>query len=130
MRDDPVAEVLDNLMKFDEILACMVARRGMIDSVMPSSGTDSFKPEIYEVWDVLKRTMDSQLSVISEFSRIDLKKIDFELQEFDAMFYVIPETENALVAIVPALANKGLIDVELERARLKIYDLLKEENNQ
>ena len=130
MRDDPVAEVLDNLMKFDEILACMVARRGMIDSVMPSSGTDSFKDEIYEVWDVLKRTMDSQLSVISEFSRIDLKKIDFELQEFDAMFYVIPETENALVAIVPALANKGLIDVELERARLKIYDLLKEENNQ
>jgi len=126
MSEDPIAVVLDNLMKFDEILACMVARRGMIDSVMPSDGTKSFKPEIYEVWDVLKRTMDSQLSVISEFSQVDLKKIDYELQEYNAMFYVIPETENALVAVVPALANKGLIDVELERARLKIIELMKD----
>ena len=48
MRDDPIAEVLDNLLKLDDILACMVARQNMI-SVMPSDNNDSFKPEVHDV---------------------------------------------------------------------------------
>jgi len=42
MRDDPIALVLDDLLKLDDILACMVARQNMI-SVMPSDGNDSQK---------------------------------------------------------------------------------------
>ena len=66
MKDDPIAKVLDNLMKFDDILACMVGRRGMIDSVLPSDGTDSFKPEIMDVWDVIKRGMDNIFVTIQD----------------------------------------------------------------
>ena len=128
MKDDPVSKVLDDLMKLDDIYACMVGRRGMIDSVLPSNGTDSFKPEINQVWDIVKRTMDSQLAVISEYSQVNLKKLNFQLQDYEVLFYVIPDTENALVAIVRALANRGLIAVEMENARREIIKIREEED--
>ena len=126
MKDDPIATVLDDLMKSNDILACMVARRSMI-SVMPSDGTNSFKPEINEIWDIIKRTMDGVFLVISEFSQIGLENINFKLQDYEALFYIQPDTENALVAIIPTLANKGLLDVELEKARQKIQKIREED---
>jgi len=121
--DDPIAKVLDDLLKYDEILACMVARQSMI-SVMPSDGTDSFKPEINQIWDILHRAMDDVFNVIRDYSQAGLGEMEFRLQEYEALFYVFPDTENALVAIVPALSNKGLIEVELENARRKILKLM------
>jgi len=55
MRDDPIAQVLDDLMRLDDIYACIVARRNMI-SVMPTD--EQFKPEVNQIWDVIKRAMD------------------------------------------------------------------------
>ncbi len=122
MRDDPIAQVLDDLMRLDDIYACLVARRNMI-SVMPSS--EQFKPEVNQIWDVIKRAMDDVFTVIGEYSGAGLTEMEFRLQDNEVLFYVFPEMENALVAIVPALANKGLLEVELENARrdiLKIMD--------
>jgi hypothetical protein len=117
MKDDPIALVLDDLLKLDDILACMVARRNMI-SVMPSG--DGFKPEVNQIWDIIKRAMDDVFSVVGQYSAAGLGEMEFRLQEYEVLFYVFPDTENALVAIVPALANKGLIEVELENARREI----------
>lgn len=123
MKDDPIAKVLDDLLKFDDILACMVARRNMI-SVMPSDGTSSFKPEINEVWDIIKRAMDDVFTVIGEYSGAGLGEMEFRLQNYEVLFYVFPDTENALVAVIPALANKGLIAVEMENARREILNIM------
>jgi len=121
MRDDPIARVLDDLLKLDDILACMVARQNMI-SVMPSG--NGFKPEVDQLWDVIKRAMDSVFVVIREFSPAGLGEMEFRLQDFEVLFYIFPDTENALVAIVPALANKGLIEVEMENARREILKIM------
>ena len=121
MKDDPIAHVLDDLMRLDEIFACIVARRNMI-SVMPSSET--FKPEVNQIWDVIKRAMDEVFIVIGQYSSAGLSEIEFRLQDYEVLFYVFPDTENALVAIVPALANKGLLEVEIENARREILKLL------
>ena len=121
MRDDPIACVLDELLKLDDILACMVARRNMI-SVMPSGS--GFKPEINAVWDIIKRAMDDVFGVIRDYSQAGLEEMEFRLQDYEVLFYVFPDTENALVVIIPALANKGLIEVELENARREIINLL------
>ncbi|MBN2600292.1 MAG: hypothetical protein JXA75_07105 [Candidatus Thermoplasmatota archaeon] len=121
MRDDPIATVLDDLMRLDDILACVVARRNMI-SVMPSS--EEFKPEINQIWDVIKRAMDDVFTVIGEYSGAGLGEMEFRLQDYEVLFYVFPDTENALVAIIPALANKGLLEVELENARREILKLM------
>ena len=123
MRDDPIAEVLDNLLKLDDILACMVARQNMI-SVMPSDNNDSFKPEVHDVWDIIHRAMDDVFSVIREYSQAGLTEMEFQMQDYEALFFVFPDTENALVAIVPALANKGLIEVEMENARREILKIM------
>ncbi len=123
MRDDPIAKILDDLLKLDDILACMVARQNMI-SVMPSDDDDNFKPEIHDVWDIIHRAMDDVFHVIGEYSQAGLDEMEFQLQDYEALFYVFPDTENALVAIIPALANKGLIEVELENARREIIKIM------
>lgn len=117
MRDDPIAAVLDDLLRLDDVYACVVARRNMI-SVMPSR--EEFKPEVNQIWDVIKRAMDDVFTVISEYSGAGLGEMEFRLQDYEVLFYVFPDTENALVAIIPALANKGLLEVELENARREI----------
>ena len=125
MKDDPIAKVLDDLLKLDDILACMVARQNMI-SVMPSDDNDSFKPEVHGVWDIIHRAMDDVFSVIREYSQAGLTEMEFQMQDYEALFFVFPDTENALVAIVPALANKGLIEVEMENARREILKIMEE----
>ena len=125
MRDDPIANVLDDLLKLDDILACMVARQNMI-SVMPTDGTNSFKPEIHQVWDIMHRAMDDVFAVIRGYSQAGLGEMEFRMQEHEVLFYVFPDTENALVAIIPALSNKGLIEVEMENARREILNVMEE----
>jgi hypothetical protein len=126
MKDDPIAIVLDDLLKLDDISACMVARQNMI-SVMPSDDNNSFKPEVNDVWDIIHRAMDDVFNVIREYSQVGLFEMEFRMREYEVLFYVFPDTENALVAIVPALANKGLIEVEMENARREILMILNEE---
>jgi len=123
MKDDPIALVLDDLLKLDDILACMVARQNMI-SVMPSDGTNSFKSEVNEIWDIIHRAMDDVFNVIKEYSQTGLAEMEFRLQDYEVLFFVFHETDNALVAIIPALANKGLIEVEMENARREIQQIM------
>lgn len=128
LKDDPIAKVLDDLLHLDDILACMVARQNLI-SVMPSDDTDSFKPEINDIWDIISKAMQDVFSVIRIYSEAGLSEIDFTLQNYEALFYVFPDTENALVAIIPALANKGLLEVEIENARREILQIMQKEDN-
>lgn len=123
MQDDPILDVLNDLLKYDEILACMVARQNMI-SVMPEQ--ERFDPAVMEIWDIIKRAMDDVFGVIREYSQAGLSEIEFRLQDYEALFFVFPDTENALVTILPALSNKGLIEVELENARLKILSIMEQ----
>ena len=121
MQDDPILDVLNDLLNYDEILACMVARQNMI-SVMPDQSR--FDPQVMELWDIIKRAMDDVFVVIREYSQTGLGEIEFRLQDYEVLFYVFPDTENALVAIVPALSNKGLIEIEMENARREILRIM------
>ena len=128
MQDDPIAEVLNDLLKLDDILACMVARINMI-SVMPDQ--NKFDPQVMELWDIIKRAMDDVFGVIREYSQAGLAEMEFRLQNYEVLFFVFPDTENALVSIIPALANKGLIAVEMENARRDILNIMnKKEESQ
>ena len=127
MKDDPIALVLDDLLKLDDILACMVARRNMI-SVMP--GGDGFNTDVMSIWDIIKRAMDDVFGVIREYSQAGLGEMEFRLQDYEVLFYIFPDTENALVAIIPALSNKGLIEVEMENTRREILDIMKKQETE
>ncbi len=56
-----------------------------------------------------------------------LVKWNSDLQDYEVLFYVFHETDNALVAIIPALSNKGLIEVEMENARREILEIMVKE---
>lgn len=127
MQDDPIALVLDDLLKLDDILGCMVARQNMI-SVMPDQS--KFDPQAMELWDVIKRAMDDVFAVIREYSQAGLVEIEFRLQDYEVLFYIFPDTDNALVAIIPALANKGLLEVEMENTRREIIDIMNKQENE
>jgi len=124
IKDDPIAKVLDGLMELDDILACMVACKNMV-SVEPSSGTNSFKPEVYKIWDDVKSTMDYAFEMISHHS--EFGEMNYRVRDYEVMLYVLPDTETALVAIVPSLANKGLVEIQMENARQKIQKIREEE---
>ena len=119
--DDPILYILNDMLNYDEILACMVARLNMI-SVMPDP--ERFDPKVMQIWDIIKRAMDDVFGVIREYSQAGLGEMEFRLQEYEVLFYVFPDTENALVAIVPALSNKGLIEIEIENARRNILEIM------
>ena len=121
MQDDPIAFVLEDLLKLDDVLGCMVARQNMI-SVMPDQS--KFDPHVMELWDIIKRAMDDVFGVIREYSQAGLGEMEFRLQNYEVLFFIFPDTENALVAIISALANKGLIEVEMENARREILHLM------
>lgn len=127
MQDDPIESVLDDLLKLDDILGCMVASKTMI-SVMPDQS--KFNPQVMELWDIIKRAMDDVFGVIREYSQAGLGEMEFRLQDYEVLFYIFPDTENALVAIIPALANKGLIDVEMENSRREILDIMKNQEHE
>ena len=121
--NDPIQNILDDLLKLDDILACMVARYNMI-SVLPSK--DGFQKEIMTIWDIIKRAMDDVFGVIREYASAGLDVMEFRLDKYSVLFFVLPETENALVAIIPSLSNKGLIEIEMENARREIIKILEE----
>ena len=127
MQDDPIALVLDELIELDDILGCIVARQNMI-SVMPDQS--KFDPQVMELWDIIRRAMDDVFGVIREYSQAGLGEMEFRLQDYEVLFYIFPDTENALVAITPALANKGLIEVEMENTRREILEIMNKQENE
>ena len=119
--DDPLLNILEDLLKLDDIYACMIARRNMV-SVIPD--TSLFNPRIMEVWDIVSVAMKNVFTVIEEYASVGLDVMEFRLKNYSVLFFVIPDTDNALVAIIPSLANKGLIEVEMENARREIVEIL------
>jgi len=127
VQNDPIESVLDDLLMLDDILGCMVASKTMI-AVMPDQS--KFDPQVMELWDIIKRAMNDVFGVIREYSQAGLGEMEFRLQDYEVLFYIFPDTENALVAIIPDLANKGLIDVEMENARREILDLMNKQESE
>lgn len=123
-KEERIRAVLDtDLTPLEDIRACMVVRKNM-EGILSLS--DAFKKEIMPVWETLKGTMDGLFDVIAHYSEYGLDKVYFELGNYDVMFFILPNLDTALVAIVPALANRGLLEVELENARRRIIKIVDE----
>ena len=124
--DEQILQLLqEDLMPLEDILYCMVARKNM-EGILPP--TDKLRQNIMPIWETLKQTMDDLFDVIKHYGEYGLDKIYFELGQHDVMFFIIPGSDTALVAIVPALANRGLLEVELENARRRIIKILEQKN--
>jgi len=113
-----------DLMQLEDVHQCGVVRHGL-EGIFPLS--EDFRQEVISIWDTLKGTIDALFDVISHYTEFGLDKVYFELGEWDVLFFILPGMDTALVAIVPALANRGLLEVELENARREIIRILAQE---
>jgi hypothetical protein len=124
-KEEDILKILsEDLLRLEDIHACMVARKNL-EGIVPI--TDEFKAEITEIWGMLKDTLNEFFDIISHYSKYGLDKVTFEMGKYDVMFYILPGSDTALVAIVPALANRGLLEVELENARRRIMRIIETE---
>jgi len=121
-QDEILTVLEEDLLQLEDILACMVAQKGL-QGIVPTM-SDKFKNQVLPIWEILQKTMDEFFETIRHYGEFGLDKVYFELGQFDVMFFILPGSDNALVAIVPALANRGLLEVELENARRRIVKIL------
>ncbi len=121
-KEENILKVLrEDLLQLEDILACMVVRKNLEGIVPPR---EEFKADASEIGDVLKDTMNEFFDAIKRYSKYGLDKVTFEMGKNDVMFFILPGSDTALVAIVPAMANRGLLEVELESARSRIIKIL------
>jgi hypothetical protein len=127
IKEKEILKVLsEDLLRLEDIHACMVARRNL-EGIVPIS--EEFRQEITGIWDMLKDTMNEFFDIISRYSKYGLDKVFFEMGRYDVIFYILPGSDTALVAVVPSLANRGLLEVELENARRRILEILDSEGS-
>ena len=117
--EEKVLEVLDDLLREEDILACMVAMKGL-EGIVPDM--EKFKIRDTGIWEMLQKTMDEFFDIIEAYQEYGLDKVYFELGDYEVIFFIMQDV--SLVAIVPALANRGLLEVEIENARRDIIKLI------
>jgi len=119
---EEIMKILENLMKIEDIYACMLVSRGMA-GIIPNK--KFFRKEILPIWEMLQMTMDEMFGLIEEYEKYGLKEIFFNLLNYEVIFFIIPNTNTSLVVISPSVANKGLIMMELDKTRRDIIKVLK-----
>jgi hypothetical protein len=119
---EEILKILENLMKIEDIYACMLVSRGMA-GIIPHR--KFFRKEILPIWEMLQMTMDEMFGLIEEYEKYGLKEIFFNLLDYEVIFFIIPNTDTSLVVISPSIANKGLIMMELDKTRKDIIQVLK-----
>lgn len=119
-KEQKILDVLEDLLREEDILAVMAAKKGL-EGVMPPA--DKFKIKDMGIWATLEKTMDEFFDIIARYSEYNLNKVYFELGNYDVIFFILVE-DFALVSVVPALANRGLLEVEMENARRNILKII------
>ncbi len=109
--------ILNRLMEVEDILACMLI-----------AGDSAIHPDIepkirVDAWYTLQYTLDEFTKFLREAYNFGCERIVFEIAEYLIFVYVIAE-DTAIVAITPALCNRGLIEIKLENARLELKRML------
>jgi len=121
MVKDEILNVLEDLLNYDDIYGCMLIEKGMAGITPP---VEKFKGNIMEIWDILQKTIDDVFSIIQQYMDYNLGEISLRLMDYEVMFFVLPQSDTALVVMVPNSANKGIIEIAVESARNRIIKIL------
>lgn len=117
-KKEEVLVVLDDLLRLDDVLACMLARKDL-GGVTPSN----IKLKDVKFWNIVKESTSQIFPIIERFFLYKVERLNFELDEYVIIFAPINQTYS-LIVIIPALSNMGLIDVEVENTKRKVQTIL------
>jgi len=118
-REDISRIVNEDLMRLDDVCGCIVAGK---DFEEISSIKEEHKGKLGEIQSTLRETIEPISRITDEFSEQNPVSWYFGLADYGVTFSILPN-DAFLIIIAPALANRGLLEVEIEKARRKIMEL-------
>lgn len=121
MERSDVIKILGSLMVFEDVISCMVVKKGLEGIVPPN-----VKIKNIDLWRLVHDTTDDLFDLIDKFYSYGLGRITLELGEYTLMVAPVSRTVS-LIVLIPSLANIGLLDVEVENAKIKINELGKQD---
>lgn len=116
-----IVDVLTQLLLEKDVLAVMVSTKAG-QNFSPSP--DKFKVNQIGIWQMIAASISDAFSILWRFKNFGINKIYIELGDYEVFFFMIDDA-TLLVCIVPALANKGLLEVELENTRREILKIMR-----
>lgn len=117
-KSDDILVVLDDLLKLDDVLACMLAKKGL-GGIVPK-GIKINNPDL---WKTISLTTNDLFGLIDKFFVFGIGRLYFELGEYTVVMAPISQ-ESALIVIIPSLANLGLLEVEVENSKRQIKTIV------
>lgn len=118
MKRDEVNKVLNDLLRLEDVLACMLSRKGL-EGVIPPGITIKNA----DFWMLLRKTTDKVFELIDKFYDHKLDRLYFEMGKYTVIVATISRN-IALIVVIPSLANMGLLDVEIENSKRKIIKIM------
>ncbi len=115
---EEILVALGDLLRLEDVLACMLARRGL-DGLVPSK----LKIKTVDLWQLIQKSTFQLFDIVEKFYDYGMNRLYFELGEYTIILAPVSR-DFALVVIIPSLANLGLLDVEIENTRRQIRALL------
>jgi len=117
-RNEDIKAVLDDLLKMEDVQACLLTGRE----------TGTITPKTTKLRNVVlwKLIMDSShkfFPVIEDFYRYGLKKLYFELGDYEIIMSFLDQF-TALLVVIPSLANRGLVEVEIENSKRSMKEII------
>jgi len=111
--------VNEDLMRLEDVCGCIVTGK---DFEEITSIKEEHKGKLGEIQNIIERTIESISGITNQFSECNPVSWRFGLTEYEVIFSILPN-DAFLITIAPALANRGLLEVEIEKARRRIMEL-------
>jgi len=116
-----IKEILNDLIKIEDIEACLFEM--YIPTGRKIISSEGIKLKNLALWELIKGLTGDLFSISKELYAHGLTKSYFELKEHEVIMSFLGPT-TALIVVIPSLANRGLIEVEMENAKRMILEVM------
>ena len=118
-RNEEIREVLEDLLKMEDVQACLLTGR-QTGTITPGRGT---KLKNLVLWKLIMDSSHKFFPVIEDFYVYGLKRLYFELGDYEIIMSFLDQF-TALIVAIPSLVNRGLVEVEIENSKRTIKEII------
>jgi len=118
-RNEEIRAVLEDLLKMEDVQACLLTGR-QTGTITPGRGT---KLKNLVLWKLIMDSSHKLFPVIEDFYVYGLKRLYFELGDYEIIMSFLDQF-TALLVVIPSLVNRGLVEVEIENSKRTIKEII------
>jgi len=117
-RNEEIIVVLEDLLRLEDVQACLLTGR-QTGTITPKST----KLRNLVLWKLIMDSSHKLFPIIEDFYVYGLKRLYFELGEYEVIMSFMDQF-TALIAVIPSLVNRGLVEVEIESSKKAIKEII------